>query len=454
MRANSILVTMALSMLLMAAFCEESLGKTFRPNTTATLKTAAKDAKSGDVILLANRTWNNLGVIDFRGSGVSIRSATKGRAKIKGNSFFRITGNNVVLKYLTFQDTKTPGRYGNKSAGTTVLLSGAIGSRVEENKFINCGSTFPILKLAGNCQGARVQRNDFIGSKRVTIDTTPSLGRDVRIERNHFLNIPFRVDGAEAVVLRGGNAVRVRWNYFQNCDGDEETVSVKSNGQNISFNYFHNNDLRGGVTLRTGNGSFVFGNYFHRCKEGVRIYGNNHYVYNNQMRECNYGVRIPGRRPTHVAASNCLVINNTIINSQYIGLQVGVSNSTALPGINKFYNNIIQQKRGIVIQEAKAGAMAKIIFQKNLVHKSGSAAWGATKSGIERHFPNLVQQGPIFRLSSNSYARHRGVKHGIVKVDIDGQGRGNSKDIGADEYTSPASRKVPVNGNNTGVRKW
>ena len=467
MRANSILVTMMLSMLLMAAFCEESLGEIFRPNTTEALKDAARDAGPGDAIYLANRNWNDLGVVNFDNSGVVIRSETKGMAVIKGESFLRITGHNVTLKHLTFRDCETPGEFFDternelRSAGTTVLLSNAVGSKVQDNKFFDCGTDFPIVKVAAISDDARVSNNQFIRSDKISIDTVGS-ATGVRIERNHFLDISNQADGGEAVVLRGGIAVRVRWNYFQNCDGDDETISVKSDGHTISFNHFLNDNLRGGVTLRKGNGSYVFGNFFVNCKEGVRIFGNNHSVYSNQMSGCKYGVRILGQlHNDHPNASNCIVINNTIADSTNVGLQVGKNDALALPGPdgkNKFYNNIIQQDAGVLVFEDMPGAMARIRFVKNLVHRTGNnSAWGAGEGnpGLERHDPSIQLKSGIWRLTGGSYARHKGQVYGVSKKDIDGQGRGGAFDIGSDEFVPGGTiSNFPVTASNTGVRGW
>ena len=73
---------------------------------------AVKNAGPGDVIRLANGTWNDFEIV-FRGEGtedapITLTAEEKGKVIISGQSNLRIAGRHLVVSGLVFRDGYTP----------------------------------------------------------------------------------------------------------------------------------------------------------------------------------------------------------------------------------------------------------------------------------------------------------------------------------------------------------
>ena len=84
--------------------------KTINVKTIAELQKAINTATSGDIIVLADNTYKDAGLIKISASGIAVKAATVGGVILTGNSSIRITGSKNTLTGFQFKDIASGGK--------------------------------------------------------------------------------------------------------------------------------------------------------------------------------------------------------------------------------------------------------------------------------------------------------------------------------------------------------
>ncbi|MFE7466331.1 polysaccharide lyase 6 family protein [Streptomyces sp. NPDC057499] len=346
------------------------------------------------------------------------------------------------------------------------------------------------LDLPPNCSHIRLSRNDFqladieglhwlmVRADDSTIDHnhfhgkstlgiylgvegagTEEMAQRVHIFRNHFSDHTFPGDnGGEPIrlgvsprALSSAHAV-VEYNLFERANGDPEAISVKSSDNIIRHNTIR--DSFGGIVLRHGNRNRVDSNHLLSGTEGVRIYGNDHVIVNNHLsglagRAMVIGSgserdHLPGETPEarrgNDAPDRVLIAYNTLVNNN--GTLSGESHRPHEPRDVTVADNLFVADSGALVEMANTVRFTW----------TGNILWGAATDGnipaggFTRTDPKLVTGADgVARLAPDSPAIGAGtLRHPPVTLDIDGDPRGRTRDVGADQYAKRAPRTPPL----------
>ncbi|WP_326769610.1 polysaccharide lyase 6 family protein [Streptomyces sp. NBC_01591] len=346
------------------------------------------------------------------------------------------------------------------------------------------------LDIPPNCSHIRLTRNDFQLADIEGLHWVMVRADDSKVDHNHFhgkstLGIYLGIEGAgtEEMAQRvhvfrnyfsdhtfagsnGGEPIRlgvspralssahavVEYNLFERANGDPEAISVKSSDNVIRHNTIR--DSLGGIVLRHGNRNRVDGNYLVAGTEGVRIYGNDHVIVNNHLaglsgRALVIGSgserdHLPGETPDarrgNDAPDRVVIAYNTLVNNK--GTLSGESQRPHEPRDVTVADNLL------------VGGFGDLVAMAHTVRFtwSGNILWGAAadgnipSGGYTRIDPKLVT-GPdgVARPAADSPVIDAGtLRRPPVTHDIDGDPRGRSRDVGADEYANRAPRRGPL----------
>ncbi|MFE7108153.1 chondroitinase-B domain-containing protein [Streptomyces sp. NPDC057575] len=427
-------------------------------SSLAELQSAINAAVPGDRIIVADGTYTvpSGGAINVSGKNgtsaapITIVSKSRGGAVLRGErSFVFADSSNITVSGFAFRQS------------TTLEIPASCSSiRLTRNDFqhVDTGDPYWVVVRAND---TKIDRNHFHDKTTAGIflvvdgPGSTDMAQNIQILRNHFSNHSFAGDnGGESIrlgvsgrALSGAHAV-VEYNLFEHADGDPEAISVKSSDNTIRYNTIRNS--RGGIVLRHGNRSRVEGNYLIGGSEGVRLYGNDHVIVNNYLsglsaralvvgsgttRDHNSGETQDERRGND-ACDRAVIVHNTLI-----------GNSSTLSGETRTYeprdvviaDNLLVGDSGSLVA---MGTTTGFTWQTNMLW--GAAANGNIPSGgYTRADPKLVTgTDGVARLSAGSPAIGAAtLASPAVADDIDGDTRGSTRDIGADEYsTAPALR--------------
>ncbi|MEU8530084.1 polysaccharide lyase 6 family protein [Streptomyces sp. NPDC048629] len=345
------------------------------------------------------------------------------------------------------------------------------------------------LEIPAGCSRIRLTRNDFRLADVSGLDWVTVRGDDAKIDRNHFHDrstegIFLVVDGPAGTAMaqglhvfknhfsdhgytgaNGGEAIRlgvssralsvanakVEYNLFERCDGDPEAISVKSSGNTVRYNTIR--DSRGGIVLRHGNGTTVDGNHLLGGDEGIRVYGNDHLIVNNYLGGLTGRALVIGSGTTrdhHDGETTEQRRGNDACDRAVIAHNTLFRNSGSLSGESRTY-----EPRDVVVADnllvGDTGSLVAMDATSGFTWRS-NILWGAASNGnipaggFTRVDPKL-QQGTdgVYRLSAGSPAIGAATLSGVtVADDVDGQPRGTTRDIGADEYSTAAPVRRPL----------
>ncbi|MFF8614139.1 polysaccharide lyase 6 family protein [Streptomyces sp. NPDC015350] len=428
-------------------------------STLAELQNAIDAAAPGDRIIVADGTYTvpaggAINISGKNGTGaapITIVSKSRGGAVLRGErSFVLANSSNITISGFAFRQSLT-----------LEIPENCSSIRLTRNDFQHADTGDPYWVVV-RANDTKIDRNHFHNKTTtgifLVVDGPGSTGMAQRthIFRNYFSDHSFAgSNGGESIrlgvsgrALSAANAV-VEYNLFERADGDPEAISVKSSDNTIRYNTIR--DSRGGIVLRHGNRSRVEGNYLIGGEEGVRLYGNDHVVVNNYLaglskralvvgsgttRDHNSGETQEERRGND-ACDRAVIAHNTLVdNAETLS---GETNRTYEPQGVVIADNLLVGGTGSLVA---MGATTGFTWQTNMLW--GAAANGNIPSGgFTRADPKLVA-GPdgVFRLSAASPAIGAATLTGTtVADDIDGDQRGSTRDIGADEYaTQPALR--------------
>lgn len=274
----------------------------------------------GDVIILANGTYNTDARINFVGNGtasepITFRAETPGGVFFTGGLKMDIGGDYVVVdgfhwqggfgasNFIQFRDGTDYANYStiqncaidglqvdadDQEAGTSVkhrwiVLYGTYNN-VTNCSFINktnAGATV-LVELSYNADANRcatvghtISNNYFYKYEKIdTALTNAGDSETIRIGSSNTQNV---------------NAnVTVTNNYFVEADGENEIITNKSKNNIYTNNTFRR--CRGSLVLRHGSDATVDGNYFLgenvEGTGGIRISDSNHTITNNYIQDC------------------------------------------------------------------------------------------------------------------------------------------------------------------------
>ena len=432
--------------------------------------------KPGDTLIMKNGTWKDQN-IKLASSGkaeapVTLRAETPGQVVLCGNSSLQIDGSCVVVSGLLFTDGYLP------SGSAVVRLNG------NHNRLTDCSvvdynppskkSRYNWVSLKGNSH--RVDHCRLSGQNHsgvtlvVELDGTDDTGRHL-IDHNYFGNRP-KGDGNGFETIRVGTStysmqnahVTVEYNLFEKCDGEVEIISNKSCENIYRFNTIR--ECAGCLTLRHGNRCLVEGNFFLGGKKdrtgGVRVIGEDHTVINNYFEGTmgmsggviSVGAGVPNSvLNRYFQVKNALIAFNTMVNNSGPCIQLndgfGAERSLLPEGLvvanNILYNTV--SKAPLI----KGEKNDKIQWVGNIGY--GSTPGYDIEEGLLKADPEMVRgKNDLLHPSPASVARGSAVgNYPVVKTDIDGQARGDKKDVGCDQQSDAPVMNVPLTAADVGI---
>ena len=460
-------------------------GTEFFVSTEAEIQSAVNQAQPGDTIILRNGTYTDFD-IEFYTDGtpeapVTFRAETPGEVILTGTSKLFISGDSLIVDGLSFiggaldrNDSVVEFRQRNNSGLAT--NSRFTNSQIIDYNPANENTRYHWVRLYG--QNNRVDNNTFSGQNHSGV--TVVVIRDTsnpdfhRIDNNHFLDRPEgSSNGFESIRLGESDQslsdsfTIVENNLFEAADGEIEIISVKSGSNIIRNNTFL--ESAGTLTLRHGNNNLVEGNYFigngKNRSGGVRIIGEGHTVVNNYFEGIDgraggaISIAAGGIDPPlngHAQVRDVLVANNTIVNltdgaavhfSDGLGNNNGAGPRTLL-GVNVTFANNLISTSGETLFQGNQGQNFQ--FVSNIATGSNL---GISSQGFTNVNPQLSRGADgLLRLTSSSPAIDAAFAglNATDGIDIDGQPRGATFDIGADEFSTVAFTDGPLSGDDVG----
>jgi Chondroitinase B/Carbohydrate binding module (family 6) len=433
-----------------------------RPSQAATkvvtsisaLQSAVTSAAPGDVIELADGSYSTSSTINLSKAGtasapITVQAEHVGGATISGSGGFSIAS---TASYVVLSGFRLTG-----SRGLTVPV-GATHDRITRNVFQMAGSVQYWLQVAGD--DAQIDHNTFqhkstIGNFIEVIGPgTSGMAQRTWIHHNYFLDQSYTgSNGGESIRVglsgrqhSSAHAI-VEYNLFEQCNGDLEVISVKSTDDIIRYNTLRNS--KGTITLRHGWSSVVEGNFLIGNSTGIRMFGNYHTVINNVIQNSTrLALEIGGGEvrddttsgTNHEAVDHALVAFNTFVNDLSPPIQVGDGGKAYQPSDVTIADNIISGSGSAVSLKGGSG----IKYQGNILY--GVSGGAMPSSGYRTANPQLtLDSAGLYRLSSGSPAIDAALgTFSQVTLDMDGQSRGGTFDVGADEYGATGPLHEPL----------
>jgi poly(beta-D-mannuronate) lyase len=329
-------------------------------------------AKLGDEIVVANGLYSDWDItascVGTENDPITIRPEDPLGVTFSDESTFKVSGSYLILRGFRFEDCRL--------LDSCVLLDGALEVRITRCTFEGAFGRAPVVGIKGHSVGCRVDHCQFIKPEARSIQVMVRGEKSpmrTRIDHNLFQDVPPIASGNGRETIQIGQSqptwgwfcpmTVVEYNTFLRCDGEIEIISNKSSRNTYRHNLFK--DCKGELVMRGASHCTIEGNRFENCTGGIRLSGTHHHVLNNlivnsekigiQMR---YGMtrELGGH---YQAVAHCLVKDNTIMDSGRIGLFVGSSRnqdsgekgiSNIAPYSNQIVNNIVVNRRGEAVK--------------------------------------------------------------------------------------------------------
>lgn len=362
---------------------------------------AVRDAKPGDVIVLAAGEWKDADLrLDGEGTEaepITIRAEEPGETVFTGASRIRLGGSHLVVSGLWLR---------NLSGGGADLFEFRIDSkrRASHCRVTDCAFTedadFAVKEKENRWIGLygvanQIDRCTVSGKKNKGATLVVWLGESDagrhRILANYFGERPIlgknggetiRVGDSKTSMMKAECLIEGNW--FKRCDGETECISNKSCGNVYRRNWFF--ETQGTLTLRHGHDCLVEENFFHgqgRARTGgIRVIGERHRVVGNLLT----GLEGDGFR-------SALCIVNGIPDSPENGyLQVV---DTKIEG-----NVILDCKEGILfgyndVHEASLAPKGTIFEGNSVVAREGRPAVRIDRPGEGTVWKGNAIEGPL-----------------------------------------------------------
>jgi Chondroitinase B/Glycosyl hydrolases family 31 TIM-barrel domain len=264
-----------------------------RIDSPARIAPAARDAKPGDEIVLADGKYADADItLAAKGTAekpITLRAQTPGKVELAGKSKLLIDGDHLVVSGFFFSDSDSDEDVVRIKGENNRLTESAIIAPRRGGKWIHF------------LQPGRHNRVDHCYVEghapqdvRLQVEVDEKVPNEHQIDHNHFAHRP-------PLGKNGGETFRIGYSYqsmfvsrtlvehnlFTQCDGELEIISNKSCENVYRDNTFR--DCSGTLTLRHGNrctveNNFFFGNTAADPKKptgGVRVIGEDHKIVGN-----------------------------------------------------------------------------------------------------------------------------------------------------------------------------
>ncbi|MGW6936654.1 polysaccharide lyase 6 family protein [Lentzea sp. NPDC054927] len=407
-------------------------------SSVSSLQAAIDSARPGQRLVLANGVHLADQPVKITKSGITIAAQTVGGTVFTRGGFELGAVKGVTIEGFVFDGTSTlsvppeaqatritRNTYSGNKDGASLSVS-ADDVQIDHNTFQNRTNEGVYLQITG--PGSEIAKRSWI-------------------HHNYFYNHQFTgANGGESIRLgyshkqsKSANAI-VEHNLFEKADGDAEAISIKSSDNTVRYNTIRNS--KGYIVLRHGHRTTVEGNLL--FNSGIRFHGNDHKVINNYVESTKDRAIVFGSGkeadsgPTsklHDRPDRVTVAFNTLIGA---GAVVDSDGGDFKPKDCVLANNVIKGSSGGVVS----------MHSGSTVKYEGNVIWGGTggnmpSSGYKSVDPKLVKDANgLFRLASGSPAIDASAgTYSYVTRDFDPQARSGKPDVGADEYSTSATRK-------------
>ncbi|MBT5903262.1 MAG: hypothetical protein HOH58_14245, partial [Opitutaceae bacterium] len=433
--------------------------------TASELDAALSSTGPGDVILLANGTWDDA-VIRLTGQGtdanpITVGAETPGKVILTGDSRAQIGGYRTILRDLIFTGTYTGNDdeiiqfrngSGDKASYATVSNVSIIdyvpadGSDTDWVSFYGTNNRLTQSYLSGHS----------VPGVTVVVEVDEEFDHH-EIDHNHFANRIFGGEngwetirvGVSDTSMQESHTV-VEHNLFTRVDGEIEIISNKSGSNFYRYNTFL--DCSGTLTLRHGNACHVEGNLFlgrgRSGSGGVRVIGTDHRVVNNHFEDTRgrdgaaitvYAGVSGGALNEYFAAHRAYIAHNTFVNVVGtlidIGTGIGSRDRTILPEDVVVANNVMANGSSGFVNVASG---ASPTWTNNLFHNGVIGL--PSNTGFVAGDP-LIRFDPI-RLHSVPSTGSAVIDAAVavadqvsISLDLRGNARDTSPDLGALEFS-------------------
>jgi poly(beta-D-mannuronate) lyase len=240
----------------------------------------------------------------------------------------------------------------------------------------------------------------------------------------------------------------VEHNLFVRTEGENEGgVCNKATDNVYRFNTFgdHSSEL----SLRHGMRCLVYGNFFLNGN-GLRFFSNDHRIYSNYFEGCRPAIAIgnggatipPGPLTSHERPDRVQIVFNTFVNNR-----INVRMSPRRRGLGASdlvfaHNVIVGGDEAVTID----GPLANPIWRGNILWHNDGGPGDIPAAGFTEIDPRLTQdESRGWTLGENSPAVGAGASaYAYVSIDVDGQPRGDSCDVGADQLSTEPRTNHPL----------
>jgi poly(beta-D-mannuronate) lyase len=419
-----------------------------RVDSLPALKQAIAAARPGDHIVVADGEYESSGAITIAVAGtgeqpIVITSSTVGGVEIRGEAGFRLErpAAYVVIRGFVF----------THKAGEMELEPGVHHCRVTRNIFdLQVRNRARYLSVSGddNEIDHNIFRNKDTEGQMFHLQGPGSQGMAQRtwIHHNYFHDFrnSRRNNSSALHIGHSGRSMTpaysvVEHNLFVRTEGENEGAICNKASDNIyRFNTLGEDSTE--LSLRHGKRCLVYGNFF-VGGNGLRFFSHDHRIYGNYFENCRPAIAIgnggatipPGPLTSHERPERVHIVFNTLVNNR-----ANVRMSRRRNGLGAidlvFANNIIVGGDEAVTID---GPLTNPTWEGNIVWKNDGGPGDIPTSGFTEVDPGLqAARGGRYRLRDDSSAIGKGVgSYPYVLLDIDGQPRGESKDVGADQVS-------------------
>jgi poly(beta-D-mannuronate) lyase len=415
--------------------------------TIPELRTALANTAPGDRVIVADGEYLNTEPLEITSVGtkarpIEIAAKTVGGVEIRGKAGFTFAS---PAAYVTLRGFKL-----THEAGTLDLPGGTHHCRVTRNLFeLKIARKATYVTVEGDDH--EIDHNTFQNKKtegkmlEVAGPSGSAMAKRTWIHHNYFYNFE-NTHRNNSSALHIGSSWRsmssahsiVEHNLFSKTRGENEGAICNKSSDNVyRFNTFGPGCTE--LSLRHGNRCQVYANFFIGTRGGLRIYGDDHKVFSNYFQNNRPAVQIgngdgnvpPAKLTSHDRPDRVEFVFNTLTDNEsnvVMEQRRGGLGATHLV----FANNIIQGgDRAVSI----GGLLTEALWEGNVIWKSDPGDIPST--GFQSIDPHLQKEaGNMFRLSEPASAAISAAgEYSYVEVDIDGQSRGPSSKIGADQIS-------------------
>jgi len=467
------LFILLLSVIIINFFSFSWAGNIFveEPVSAQSITNAISSATAGDIIIIPDGTYSNIGIIKYSVSGnannpITLKAENPGGVIFEGRMKIEFTGSYLIVKDFWFSKTKEI---------NAIQFKGSSFNRVTNCAFTECAYQTIMAEGAGSSASTnnRIDHNFFANnySSIIFVSMNQYNNANWRIDHNLFKDAGGSGNNVEMIGLGSGlldfeyetNHI-VERNIFDNCaaPGEPEVISNKTSNNIIRYNVFKNSK---GLNLRAGNNCIVEGNYLFgepgKTSYGIGIAGSGHLIINNYLEniQTKTAIHISAGNETGTApvSKNCIIAYNTAISSNTYSVFTG-GDSIAAHNIT-IVNNLFIQSTGIMYRDYNVSypplqPAYGFVWLNNIFYAQKEAVVGINNQGvITDSDPKLIRGDFIWRVPpSGSPALGAGSVVAGVEEDIDGHQRSTTNpDIGCDEFSTQSPVRLPVTENDVGI---